>query len=203
MTDAADALARLSVGMAPDPRFALRSPKAGEPVVLFDLPEGMTRLDSPSERYRGLLLSVAIGSFIAQADEVVGASELSALSAVIDSDPHLPEGERLRLKANLKWMMSVKPDLPLLRRHLRKAPGEAAHEMGQLALSIAASDGVISGREVAALERLYEAIGLEKDGIYSALHALTSVDEPVTGIPPSAGDPGFAIPPKPEIEGTA
>ena len=202
LTDAADALARLSVGMAPDPRFALRSPKAGEPVVLFDLPEGMTRLDSPSERYRGLLLSVAIGSFITQADEVVGASELSALSAVIDSDSHLPEGERLRLKANLKWMMSVKPDLPLLRRHLRDAPGETAHEMGQLALSIAASDGVISGREVAALERLYEAIGLEKDGIYSALHALTSVDEPVTVIPPSAGDSGFAIPPKPAIEGS-
>ena len=29
LTDAADALARLSVGMAPDPRFALRSPKQG------------------------------------------------------------------------------------------------------------------------------------------------------------------------------
>ena len=201
LTDAADALARLSVGMAPDPRFALRSPKAGEPVVLFDLPEGMRRIDAPSERYKSLLLSVAIGSFVAQADEMVGASEFSALGAVIDSDSDLPKGEGLRLKANLKWMMSVKPDLPLLRRHLRNAPGEAAHEMGQLALSIAASDGVISGKEVAALERLYEAIGLEKGGIYSALHALTSADEPVTVIPPSAGDPGFAIPPKPDIEG--
>ena len=202
LTDAADALARLSVGMAPDPRFALRSPKVGEPVVLFDLPEGMRRIDAPSERYKGLLLSVAIGSFVAQADEMVGASEFSALGAVIDSDSDLPKGERLRLKANLKWMMSVNPDLPLLRRHLRNAPGEAAHEMGQLALSIAASDGVISGKEVAALERLYEAIGLEKGGIYSALHALTSADEPVTVIPPSAGDPGFAIPPKPDIEGS-
>ena len=201
LTDAADALARLSVGMAPDPRFALRSPKAGEPVVLFDLPEEMRRIDAPSERYKSLLLSVAIGSFVAQTDEMVGASELSALGSVIDSDSDLPKGERLRLKANLKWMMSVKPDLPLLRRHLRNAPGEAAHEMGQLALSIAASDGVISGKEVVALERLYEAIGLEKGGIYSALHALTSADEPVTVIPPSADDPGFAIPAKPDIEG--
>ena len=31
----ADALARLGVGMAPDPRFALRQPRYGEPVVLF------------------------------------------------------------------------------------------------------------------------------------------------------------------------
>ena len=40
LTGAADALARLSIGMAPDPRFALRSPKLGEPVVLFKLPPG-------------------------------------------------------------------------------------------------------------------------------------------------------------------
>ena len=70
-----------------------------------------------------------------------------------------------------------------------------------VALSIAASDGAISGKEVAALERLYGAIGLEKDGIYSALHALTSRDEPVTVIPPSEGPAGFAVPPRPGLEG--
>ena len=56
-------------------------------------------------------------------------------------DPDLPEGERSRLKANLKWMMAVRPDLSLLRRHLRNASNETSHEMGQIALSIAASDG--------------------------------------------------------------
>ena len=200
LTDAADALARLSVGMAPDPRFALRSPKWGEPVVLFDLPEGATRLETVSDKYRSLLVSVAIGSFVAQADESVGESELLALAAAIDRDPDLAEGERSRLKANLKWMMSVRPDLSLLRRHLRNASSETSHEMGQIALSIAASDGVISGREVAALERLYTALGLETGGIYSALHSLTSADDPVTVIPPADGQPGFAIPPPPDPE---
>ena len=200
LTDAADALARLSVGMAPDPRFALRSPKWGEPVVLFDLPEGVTRLEAVSDKYRSLLVSVAIGSFVAQADESVGESELNALAAAIDRDPDIPEGERSRLKANLKWMMAVRPDLSLLRRHLRNASNETSHEMGQIALSIAASDGVISGREVAALERLYTALGLETGGIYSALHSLTSADDPVTVIPPAEGQPGFAIPPRPDSE---
>ena len=200
LTDAADALARLSVGMAPDPRFALRSPKSGEPVVLFGLPEGVTRLETVSDKYRSLLVSVAIGSFVAQADESVGESESDALAAAIDRDPDLPGGERSRLKANLKWMMSVKPDLPLLRRHLRNVSNETSHEMGQIALSIAASNGVISGREVAALERLYTALGLETGGIYSALHSLTSADDPVTVIPPAEGQPGFAIPPRPDPE---
>ena len=201
LTDAADALARLSVGMAPDPRFALRSPKWGEPVVLFVLPEGVTRLEAVSDKYRSLLISVAIGSFVAQADESVGESELLALAAAIDRDPDLAEGERSRLKANLKWMMVVRPDLSLLRRHLRNASSETSHEMGQIALSIAASDGVISGREVAALERLYTALGLETGGIYSALHSLTSADDPVTVVPPAEGQPGFAIPPRPDSEG--
>ena len=202
LTDAADALARLSVGMAPDPRFALRSPKWGEPVVLFGLPEGVTRLEAVSDKYRSLLVTVAIGSFVAQADESVGESELHALAAAIDRDPDLAEGERSRLKANLKWMMAVRPDLSLLRRHLRNAPYETSHEMGQIALSIAASDGVISGKEVAALERLYTALGLETGGIYSALHSLTSADDPVTVIPPAEGQPGFAIPPRPDSEST-
>ena len=201
LTDAADALARLSVGMAPDPRFALRYPKWGEPVVLFVLPEGVTRLEAVSDKYRSLLISVAIGSFVAQADESVGESELLALAAAIDRDPDLAEGERSRLKANLKWMMVVRPDLSLLRRHLRNASSETSHEMGQIALSIAASDGVISGREVAALERLYTALGLETGGIYSALHSLTSADDPVTVVPPAEGQPGFAIPPRPDSEG--
>ena len=200
LTDAADALARLSVGLAPDPRFALRSPKRGEPVVLFNLPEGVTRLEAVSGKYKSLLVSVAIGSFVAQADESVSESESNALVAAIDRDPGLSGGERSRLKANLRWMMAVRPDLSLLRRHLRNAPCETSHEMGQIALSIAASDGVISGREVAALERLYSAIGLKTDGIYSALHTLASADDPVTVIPPAEGQPGFAIPPRPDPE---
>ena len=200
LTDAADALARLSVGLAPDPRFALRSPKRGEPVVLFNLPEGVTRLEAVSGKYKNLLVSVAIGSFVAQADESVSESESNALAAAINRDPELPEGERSRLKANLRWMMAVRPDLSLLRRHLRNAPCETSHELGQIALSIEASDGVISGREVAALERLYSAIGLKTDGIYSALHTLASADDPVTVIPPAEGQPGFAIPPRPDPE---
>ena len=200
LTDAADALARLSVGMAPDPRFALRSPKSGEPVVLFNLPEGVTRLEAVSDKYKSILVSVAIGNFVAQADESVSESEFNALTTAIDRDPDLPDGERSRLKANLRWMMVVRPDLSLLRRHLRNAPFETSHQMGQIALSIAASDGVISGQEVAALERLYTALGLETGGIYSALHTLTSADDPLTVIPPAEGQPGFTIPPRPDPE---
>ena len=202
LTDAADALARLSVGMAPDPRFALRSPKYGEPVVLFRLPEGATALDEVSGRYKSILVAVAIGSFIAHADEAFASSEHGELVAMIDAAEDMSKAERARLRANVDWMMTVPPDLALFRRHLKDVPNDTSHELGQFALALAASDGVISNKEVGALERLYKAMGLEQDGIYSALHALTSGDEPVTVLPASRQEQGFGIPARPDDGGS-
>ena len=199
LTGAADALARLSIGMAPDPRFALRSPKPGEPVVLFRLPEGVTALEDVSEKYRNLLVAIAMGSFVAHADGTIAAKERSALEARIDSGA-LSGAERARLLANLQWMLAVPPDLALFRRRLKDAPEGVRHELGQVALAMAAADGVINPGEIKTIERLYNAIGLSTDGVYSDLHALTARGEPVTVRP--AGEPArdFAIPPPPEPE---
>ena len=81
LTGAADALARLSIGMAPDPRFALRGPKVGEPVVLFRLPEGIAALEDVSNAYRKALVGVAMGGFVAHSDGRIAARERAALEA--------------------------------------------------------------------------------------------------------------------------
>ena len=200
LTGAADALARLSVGMAPDPRFALRSPKLGEPVVLFRLPEGITALEQVSEKYKNILVAIAMGSFVAHADGTIAAKERRALEARIDN-AELSGAERARLLANLQWMLAVPPDLALFRRRLKGAPENIRHELGQVALAMAAADGVVDPGEIKAIEKLYKAIGLTTDGVYSDLHALTARSEPVTVR--RAGEParGFAIPPPPERDG--
>lgn len=200
LTGAADALARLSIGMAPDPRFALRSPKLGEPVVLFRLPEGITALEEVSEKYKNNLLAIALGSFIAHADGTIAAKERNALEARIDAAA-LPGPERARLLANLQWMLAVPPDLALFRRRLKDAPEGARHELGQVALAMAAADGVIDPGEIKSIERLYKSIGLTTDGIYSDLHALTARIEPVTVRTAGAPARDFAVPPPPERYG--
>jgi len=75
----------VSIGMAPDPRFALRSPNLGEPVVLFRLPEGITALEAVSENYKNILVAIAMGSFVAHADGTIAAKERSALESRIDT----------------------------------------------------------------------------------------------------------------------
>ena len=200
LTEAGDALARLSIGMAPDPRFALRSPKIGEPVVLFRLPEGMTALEEVSDAYRHILLAIAVGSLVARADGTITAIESSALKAMIDG-ADLPETELSRLVANLRWMMTVPLDLALLRRRLRDIPEDVPRELGRIALTVAAADGVIGSGEIKAIEKLYKAIGISTDGIYSALHSLVSRSEPVLIQRAGKKEPEYSIPPPPERDG--
>ena len=196
LTDAGDALARLSIGMAPDPRFALRSPKFGEPVVLFRLPEGTTELKEVSEKYKVILVNITIGSFVARADGTISAMERNAIESMINI-ADLSLAERSRLHANFQWMMTVPPDLALFRRQLRGIPEKDLHAFGQIALAMAATDGVIYPGEIKIIERLYKAMDLSTDGVYSALHALTSRSEPVIVRTAGEEELAFAIPSPP------
>ena len=196
LTGAADALARLSIGMAPDPRFALRSPKSGEPVVLFRLPEGITALEEVSDIYKNILIAIALGSFVAHADGVVADRERRALENRINA-ANLSREECLRLLANLQWMLTVQPDIALLRRRLKDISENIRHELGQLVLAMAAVDGVIDPMEIKAIKKLYKAIDLPGDSVYSDLHALTARSEPVVVRPADKQVQDFAIPPPP------
>ena len=184
LTGVADALARLSIGMAPDPRFSLRSPKLGEPVVLFHLPEGIMELEQVSNKYKTLLVSIALGSFVAHADGAIEEKERRALEALIDR-AGLPEVENVRLHANLKWMLSVPLDMEFLRRRIQDIPDEVRRQIGQLAHSMAAIDGTIDFREMKAIEKLFKAIGLPTDDISFDLHKDSPTGKPDTVSRPS------------------
>ena len=194
LTAAADALARLSIGMAPDPRFAMWSPQLGESLVLFRLPEGITALEDVSEKYKNILVAIAMGSFVAHADGKIAAKEYRTLEAMIDTEK-LSAVECARLFANLQWMFAIPPDLTRLRRRLKDIPESIRHDLGQIALTIAAIDGVIDQREVTAIEKIYKAIGLATDDVYSDLHALSAQSELVTVRPANEQERGFSIPP--------
>src|SRR5690606_13906549 len=102
---------RISVGLAPDPRFAIRAPKPGEPVMLFRLPDRITKLEAVSTDYAGALLSIVLGTYIAHADGEVSNAERQRLKAQVDRMTNLSESERARLHANLTWMIAVPPKL--------------------------------------------------------------------------------------------
>ena len=197
LTWASDLLAGLSMGIAPDPRFALRTPRIGDPVVLFHLPGDREESEGVSEKYREVLITIAMGSFVAGADGTVANVERDALRSIVDS-AELSASERERLLANLRWMTAVPPDLAVFRRHLKDVPDDLPHELGRVALAMAAVDDSIGPREIQAIERLYGAMGLSTDGIYAALHDLTSATEPVVVRTADDPDAEFLIPRRPD-----
>ena len=194
LTGAADALARLSIGVAPDPRFALRSPKLGEPVVLFRLPDDVTRLEEVSADYAPALLSLVMGTFVAHADGTVSELERRHLTERFESSKVLSFSEKARLRANLDWMMAVPPDLSVIRRRVTNVGEEIRHGLGRLALAVVGADGVVDPAEIKAIQKLYRVLGVESDGIYRELHALAVTPEPVTVFRPTSHDTEYAIP---------
>ena len=200
----ADALARLGVGMAPDPRFALRKPQLSEPVVLFHLPQDTRTIESPGDAYRSAILNLAVGTLVAHADGQIDHAERAHMAGQIGANQSVTEAERARLHANLSWMIAVPPDISMLRSRLRNAPEDIRSALGQLAVVAAGADGAIDPEEIRVIERLYAVMGLDRERVYADLHALTSAPEPVTVRPADRAKREFAIPsPPPETPGDA
>lgn len=180
LTDAADALARLGVGMAPDPRYSLRSPKVGDPVVLFKLPGDDTHLENVTDRYRAALIQLAVGTFIAQADGTVVPSEEAALKNAIICQVDLTPAEQARLFANLKWLLVVPPDMSLLRSKLKAATPDQQKAIRDFAVTMAHADSLLRPEEVGSVEKIYKALGVETADVYSDIHSSAVRDDPVT-----------------------
>ena len=198
---AANALALLSIGMSPDPRFSFRGPKLNDPVILFPLPEGASILEAVGDGYRRALLSITIGAFVAHSDGEVSGSERQYLKSLVDRASGLTAAEANRLRADVDWLTAVPPDLRPFRKRLREVDGQARHEISRLALAVAGADGRLEPREIDAIRVLYRALGLDAEEIYKDLHALSTTErasEPVTVRQPASSESGYGIPPPPE-----
>ncbi len=170
LTRVADILAQIGFGFAPDPRFALRSPKMNEPVVLFELGEDILELEDVSADYRTKLLEVTLGTYVAHADGKITEKERGALLNKVANTENLSEQEKRRLHANLIWMLEVPPDLALLRKKLKNTNSINQEEIRSALILAAHSDGMVQSSEVAEIERVYKALGFDPKLVYSDLH---------------------------------
>ena len=194
LTGAADALARIGFGLAPDPRYGLRSPRNEDPVMIFKLPDGLTELETVSGGYRRALTEIALGTFIAQADGEVVPAEYAALEASARNADDLTGSEKIRLLANLNWLLAVPPDMSLLRRQVKETNDKDREAFRQIALAMASADSVIQPEEVGGVEKIYRALGLDVSTVYSDLHAATMSNGLVPVRPAQEAVPGERIP---------
>ena len=200
LESAADTLARLGFGIAPDPRFSLRGPKIDEPVVIFELDEAIEQLEDVSPAYRIELFELALATFVAHADSKVVEAERRALREKIEANSGLTELERKRLQANLEWYLDVPPDMSWLRSKLKDADAEHHLALRAAVVAIAHADSVIQSEEVACIEKIYKALGIDAALVYADLHAGDIPDGPVRVKAAEAEAPGEAIPDEPRTK---
>lgn len=196
-SELADSLGALNFSIAPDPVYSIRRLKIDDTAILFKTPnEG--RLSTPSAEFESSLVNMAIASMIAHADGQLAEAEIDAMAQSIDRMTSLTSLEKDTLHANLKWFLANPPDLSLLRTHLKNAAPEAANIIRQHAIAITKADGLIHADEVRSLERIYKALGLDENQVYSDLHGDHGADAPLTVRTASATPSGETIPPEPE-----
>lgn len=200
LTGAADALARIGFGMAPDPRFSLRGPKIDEPVVIFELGEPVEQLEDVSPAYRTELFELALATFVAHADSKIVEAERRALREKIETTTGLTELERKRLQANLEWYLDVPPDMSWLRSRLKDAGAEHHLALRAAVVAIAHADSVIQSEEVACIEKIYKALGIDAGLVYADLHAGDVPDGPVRVKAAEAEASGEQIPDEPKAK---
>jgi len=113
-----------------------------------------------------------------------------SLGAHVDAIAGLSDVERRRLRANLDWFLSVPPDLG---RRVKDF-GPEHHAASRAALvSATLADGIIAAEEVAGIEKVYKALGIDPGLAYSDLHA-GDLPAMVRAARPTAR--GEAIPPE-------
>lgn len=200
LTGAADALARIGFGLAPDPRFSLRGPKIDEPFVIFELGEPVEQLEDVSPAYRTELFELALATLVAHADSKIVEAERRALREKIDAASGLTELERKRLHANLEWYLDVPPDMSWLRSKLKDADAEHHLALRAAVVAIAHADSVIQSEEVACIEKIYKALGIDAGLVYADLHAGDVPDGPVRVKAAEAEAPGEQIPDEPKAK---
>lgn len=196
--DAADALARMGCGLAPDPRYSLRRATLADPVIIFSLPDPTDSLQDVSEAYKTQLMTLALSTFIAQADDEIAPTEQEALVRTATQAPGLSKVEHARLVAELLWMLAVPAKLTELRKKLQDASPSESLVFRQTVIAMAHADGVIRLEEVSGIEKIYKALGLEPSAVYSDLHSLSATDAPLTVRAAKAEPPGEKIPASPD-----
>lgn len=183
----------------PDARLVNQGYGWDEPVAVF------LKVDDAEEnagKYRGAAWALRLGMAIAWADGTVTDDETRTLTAGVHSAFDLGDADRRRLEALRSLLLRSAADLSGVGKRVQDSmPLKARQALGVLLVAIAAADGVVHVKEVAALRKCYRILGLSPDELDAALgkvapgsaEGLVTVAVP----PPQPGRAGEAIPPPP------
>lgn len=185
-------LEAVHVGMEPDVLHGAKTPKTDDTVVLFPLPPGELEGRS-STAYQAAALTVQLATAVSLADGDIGAEELRHLRLQIEGWTHLTPAHQQRLRAHMRYLMDAPPSLTVLKKKLEPLAAPAKEAIAKFMSVVAQADGAVSPAEIKMLEKVYKALGVDPQKVFSDVHAVAAA---APGGKPSAVAPAVAAPPK-------
>src|SRR5690606_11914353 len=116
-----------------------------------------------------LLMLQAALAVAGQGSEIIQ-SELDVAVEAIERQFALPESERLRIEAHVRWLQLNPITLARLENRVRLLPALEREAFAGVLLEIAAADGHITPAEVRVIERFYRALELDPARVPADLH---------------------------------
>lgn len=171
----ARALEAMHVGMEPDVLNGAKTPKAEDTVVLFSVPAGETVARS-SAAYQAAALTVQLATAVALADGGIGAEEFRQLRQQIEGWTHLTPAHQQRLRAHMRYLVDAPPSLAMLKKKLEPLAAPAKEAIAKFMSVMAQADGNVSPAEIKMLEKVYRALGVDPQQVFSDLHAVSAAD---------------------------
>jgi hypothetical protein len=112
---------------------------------------------------------------------------------------HLPESERPRLLAHLRWLENARPRLGRIKDRLELLDRTERETIARFLIALAGADGHVTNEETKLLAKIYPLLGLDPDDIYGHILGLSvqvarnSREEPPT-LKEAEARPEFSIP---------
>jgi uncharacterized tellurite resistance protein B-like protein len=163
------------IGFEPDVLAGARTPKTESAVVLFELPPGAAHARTTTA-YQAALLTLDLASAVAAADGEFSAKEIGHLDEQIQGWTHLTRDHRRRLRAHLRLLSAEPMRLAALKKRLEPLSQADKETIGAFMATVAQVDGTVSPDEVKLLEKLYKALGIDVQKVFSDLHAVAAGD---------------------------
>ncbi|WZO96061.1 tellurite resistance TerB C-terminal domain-containing protein [Isosphaeraceae bacterium EP7] len=157
-------------------------------------------------KYAAAALMLELGMSIAAADGEIEEDEVDHIASFLESQFLLDPPDVRRLEALKRVFLGRHPSIGGIGKRLKATLDAGQLEsVGEFLVGVAASNGAIDKKEVAALRSAYRALGIAAGVLDRTLEEYSrSLKEPVEVVPatgPSAG--GEAIPPRPSTAAKA
>ena len=162
-------------GIAPDQRYHQTRLQSDGYAVLFVCDhdahcEGF----EPSSSFYQISLAMRLGAMVATINGYVDKREVDTLLTLLNQDSQLTTIEKESLTAYLLWQLNTPANMAGLKATLADLDAQYIGFISRFIITVALANGNIEPSQIKQIEKLYQALGLDRTMVTSDIHQLTT-----------------------------